>query len=168
MPRRNHIWIRATQQALVQSILSSLFVGPVFEVTLVLDQKTMADETERFMRDRVDALIPLVKKELLRLRSAYPEHAAQFDGYRENLYATCIKCEWGSPEKQAGLWLSHHLARLTHRELMGQNKKSLFDALTWDGHRHFCLDVTDSLLQPITDGAIESWRRDAGLLVPKI
>lgn len=168
MPRRNHVWIRATQQALLQSTLSSLFVGPVVEVTLVLDRKTMADETERFMRDRVDALITLVKDQLLRLRSAHPEHAAQIDGYYENLQATCIKFEWGSPEKQAGLWLSHHLAWLTHRELMGQNKKSLFDALTLDGHRHFCRDVTDSLLQPVTDEAIESWKRDTGLPVPKI
>ncbi|MDE2059132.1 MAG: hypothetical protein KGL31_04470 [candidate division NC10 bacterium] len=168
MPRRNHVWIRATQQALLQSTLSSLFVGPVVEVTLVLDRKTMADETERFMRDRVDALIPLVKDQLLRLRSAHPEHAAQIDGYYENLQATCIKFEWGSPEKQAGLWLSHHLAWLTHRELMGQNKKSLFDALTLDGHRHFCRDVTDNLLQPITDEAIENWKRATGLPVPKI
>lgn len=168
IPRRNHVWIRATQQALLQSTLSSLFVGPVVEVTLVLDRKTMANETERFMRDRVDALIPLVKDQLLRLRSAHPKYAAQIDRYHENLQTTCIKFEWGSPEKQAGLWLSHHLARLTHRELMGQNKKSLFDALTRDGHRHFCRDVTDSLLRPVTDEAIERWKRDTGLPVPKI
>ena len=150
------------QQALLQAILSSLAQGVVADIRLILDRKSLAAATERFMRDRVDAMLPLVQDQLAQMLVDYPAGTAQIAAYQNNLQANGIVFEWGNPESIDGLWLAHRLALLSRRELHEQPEISLFDALARFGNRSAPIDVTDSVTGEISRAAIERWRRDTG------
>ena len=165
--RGNYIWVRTMQQALLQAILSSLAQGVVADIRLILDRKSLAAATERFMRDRVGAMLPFVQDQLAQMLVEYPAGAAQIAAYQNNLQANGIVFEWGNPESIDGLWLAHRLALLSRRELHEQPETSLFDALARFGNRSAPIDVTDSVTGEISRAAIERWRRDTGLPVPR-
>ncbi len=168
MRPRNQVWFRAMHLGLTQAIIASVFRSAVSEIILVLDRKSLDEVTERFMRDRLDALIPDLRRNFLDQARKYPERTERMEECLRNLAATQVAFEWSTPKEQAGLWLSHHLGRLAFRELEGRNRESLFETLERVGYLHFLQDVTGLLTGPLSGRTVGRWKEETGLPVPEM
>jgi hypothetical protein len=165
---RNMVWSISMNQAMYAIFLRAAASGPVSEVEMFFDQKTMARQSRTHFREAAQMITNNLRRTVLRFADARPLDAAQLlrnvDGLEH------IKIHWSDePDFERasdGLTVAHHLSSLARRFLI-KGRTDFSEYLTTAGYTQFEKDITATVTAPISRESIESWKKQTGLLEPQ-
>lgn len=166
---RNKIWSRGMNQSIALSVLDGIVRGPIDRLQVTLDNKTMREPDRRLFLDIVNIVPQTIKDILMRVKEVNPVQADQFSA---NIAFTSseICINWKNPEdddhETDGLWLAHHLSKHYLKDLSRAPEPQVREKLSEAGFNEFELDITNSLMAPISRSAIDRWKQDTGLPEP--
>lgn len=171
IPVRNFIWTQCMDQAIAHAILTKISTTKVDQIEIILDQKTMMQQTREFFQDRVKSVEKYLRNSL-NWAKAFDREKAELLTSHVAFSSHKIKLSWSddpdTDDAKGGLVLAHYLA--THfQQDMAQNRiPRIVEALSKEGFENFSLDLTNLITKPVSRKAITSWERNTGLKEPEI
>lgn len=168
IPLRNHIWLFCTLQSINNTIINSLIKNKIFEINVFLDQKSLAYASKNLFIRMLQRKLKLYKKSLLKFKDQHPEFIKilidRFIDASNSIYLFWSN-EENTKNAKGGLLLAHYLASYYKKDF--NKHKTIQNLLKQYGFKNADNDVTDLLLIPPNQQALDTWQRNTGLKPPK-
>ena len=173
---RNQVWDHAMLQGILHAVRCSLYGRSIDSIQIILDEKTMAKPRRELFSEAIHRLGPRIQEYLERLRDSRPgtENQKFLSELRSRIRFSSLSTtvHWSDDtdgvRSEFPLKLVDRLARKMFRLLMDASQAGIEQALREAGFEDFLHDITHVITRPLSQRAIDAWKRDTGLPEPSM
>jgi len=168
---RNQVWDHTMLQGILHVVTCAMYSGSIDSVQILLDEKTMTTARRKIFTDMITSLGANLKVYLERLGQDGGEDMSQHvDRIEFSALSTAVHWSDDSDEfrSEFALKLADRLARKMYRQLLNTSQTGIEHSLRNAGFEDFLHDITHVVTRPLSQRAIDAWKRDTGLPEPRM